>query len=167
MEVQRKLSGTTSSTTSIFTWRRNLALYPECANEQDLSLRQACCDGKVQSAAGREFCYNEITHAVGTFAKCDFPTYTAMFECCEETYADNQYLEFDCKTNLPGGGDCVGNDCFDNYTEAVKEVEAEKTTITVKDDDDDGMDPAIIVVIALTPLLLLLLFISIKTRCFK
>ena len=120
----------------------------------------------MKSEAGRDFCYNEITHAPGTFDSCDFDTYSAMFECCEKTYPDSQYLEFDCKTNLSGGGDCTGDACYDNYTAAVKEVEIEKSSVVIKDDDDDILGVPLLVYAIVGPLLVLIFaFIAIKTKC--
>ena len=41
---------------------RQLALFEECSVIQNRTEREACCDKKVESAGGRDFCYNEITH---------------------------------------------------------------------------------------------------------
>jgi len=90
----------------------------------DETERQECCDGKVKSAAGREFCFYDIIHAEGTFEKCDFPTYVEMFECCEKLGEGNKSLEFDCKTELPGGGgECeTQEECYENYQKGVEAV---------------------------------------------
>ena len=51
----------------------------------------------MQSTAGREFCFNDVIHPVGTFDSCDFPDdYVKMFECCTELAKGNKSLEFDC-----------------------------------------------------------------------
>ena len=50
--------------------RRSLAIYPTCAVLDDFYERQACCDEIVQSAAGRDYCYNDVTHNEGKFDTC-------------------------------------------------------------------------------------------------
>ena len=44
-------------------------LFPDCAILGQAE-RETCCDGKVKSDAGRETCYNQITHPEGTFDSC-------------------------------------------------------------------------------------------------
>ena len=44
--------------------------------------RQACCDARVVSASGREFCYNDLIHPPGKFDECkgeDPIDFTAVF----------------------------------------------------------------------------------------
>ena len=64
---------------------RNLAVYPECAQLQEISFRKVCCDLKRLSAAGLDFCYNDIIHEEGTFVDCvyeDDPI--KSFGCCAD-----------------------------------------------------------------------------------
>ena len=100
---------------------RKLALFPECAAVlNDIAAKKECCDFRVASVAGRDFCYNEVTHTSQTFNACNFDTVIAMFGCCEDKFKDNQYLEYDCKTNLVGNDvACTGDACYEKYTAAV------------------------------------------------
>ena len=98
--------------------------------------REVCCDGKISTPAGRDFCYNEIIYSDVHFKECDFPTYSQMFACCDDFGKGDQQLIYDCKTNLPGGGTCNDEaDCKNNYKIGLEVIEAEKLK---GGDDDDG-----------------------------
>ena len=89
--------------------------------------RQECCDEKVVSVAGREFCYADIIHAENTFAKCDIADFVEMFSCCDKLAKGDESLAYDCKVSLPGGGTCdVAKNpelCIENYRLGLAEVE--------------------------------------------
>ena len=59
------------------------------------SERKACCDSKVQSTAGRSFCYSQITFPPGTFNSCKNRDndHAQVYACCDD-----------------GGDDGVGDD---------------------------------------------------------
>ena len=81
--------------------RRSLALYPECAVLQELEFRTTCCDTKVKSAAGREFCYNDIIYPEKTFEDCYHDgDETKTFECCDELAGANLSKGYSCKEEL-------------------------------------------------------------------
>ena len=64
---------------------RYLAVYPECAELQELSFRKVCCDQKGLSAAGVDFCYNEIIHEEGTFDDCVYEDEPIKsYSCCTD-----------------------------------------------------------------------------------
>ena len=78
--------------------RRNLALYPECAALQEQTHRMTCCDTKVKSTAGREFCYNDVIYAENHFDDCFFDNDEAeTFKCCDEFGGINLSLGYSCK----------------------------------------------------------------------
>ena len=77
---------------------------------QDDTERQACCEEKVQSTAGREFCFADIIHPEGTFDTCDLATTLDKFECCTTLAQGDQSLEFDCQSTLTvntADGECT------------------------------------------------------------
>ena len=104
---------------------RNLALFVECALMQEQSDRVICCNERVQSAAGRDFCYTDVIYSEDAFAECDEPTFSAMFACCTDLAKGNLDLEYDCRTSLPGGGQCLAQQipCVDNYVTGMYELE--------------------------------------------
>ena len=69
-----------------------------------------------------------MIHPEGTFESCDFPTYVEMFDCCTELAAGNKSLEFDCQTELPGGGgECATQEeCYENYSKGLEVVNETK-----------------------------------------
>ena len=74
-------------------------LYPECAVIVDSYQRKTCCDTKVVSSAGREFCYSQMVHPEGTFNDCESKEdLSSAFDCCEEYAGDDKSLAFDCKS---------------------------------------------------------------------
>ena len=107
--------------------RRNLAaLYPECAALQDLTERQACCDERVLSKAGREFCYSQVERDANQFKDCDIKNFVEMFACCDNLAEGDKNLAFDCKKGLDGGGKCPEGDeeaCERNYLYGVRVVD--------------------------------------------
>ena len=78
-------------------FRRNLALYPECAIIQEAADRYDCCDLAVASAAGRSFCYNEIIHEEGVFDDCDLGDQDINDACCEDLSYGDPYWAYDCQ----------------------------------------------------------------------
>ena len=65
-----------------------------------------------------------MIHPEGTFDTCDFPDYVQMFECCTELAKGNKSLEFDCRTELPGGGEecTTQEECYENYSKGLQIV---------------------------------------------
>ena len=61
-----------------------------------------------------------------------------MFECCTELAKGDKSLEFDCQTELPGGGgECkTQEECYENYTKGLEAVEKDKEEVNEEDDDD-------------------------------
>ena len=48
-----------------------------------------------------------------------------MFECCDRVSNGDLSIAFDCKTSLPGGGQCTTEEeCRENYRAGVAEIEA-------------------------------------------
>ena len=91
--------------------------------------RQACCDSKVQSDAGREYCYFDVIYQAGLFDECEAPTFVEVFECCETLSKGEKNMEFDCKFSLNGEGYCPKDDedrCERNYLRGVEIFEAHK-----------------------------------------
>ena len=94
-----------------------------------------------------------------------------MFECCTELAKGNKSLEFDCQTELPGGGeDCTTQEeCYENYTkglEIVKDKQAQGEEENDDDDDNSGAVRAAIIIVSLLILVGIFAFIAIKTSCF-
>ena len=105
---------------------RRLALYPECSALQILAQRQSCCDEKVQSLAGREFCYSQVDREEGLFEECDIKDWVEMFDCCDNLSGGDIQLAYDCKVGLDGGGYCPPDDeerCKKNYLTGVEAIE--------------------------------------------
>mmetsp|Transcript_35556 Transcript_35556/g.46786 ORF Transcript_35556/g.46786 Transcript_35556/m.46786 type:complete len:118 (+) Transcript_35556:16-369(+) len=81
--------------------RRNLALYPDCAVLQALEDREVCCDTKVKSSAGRNFCYNDVTYPDGHFSDCFHDGDVVwIFTCCEDVGGTNLSKAYSCKQEL-------------------------------------------------------------------
>lgn len=122
----------------------------------------------MQSTAGREFCFVDVIHPEGTFKDCDFPTYKEMFDCCSELAKGDKNLEFDCQTELPGGGGkCKTQaECYENYTKGLQEVEKAKAAEVNNDGDDSGDGSGTILIIVLSLLIIgICCFTVYKTKC--
>ena len=84
--------------------RRKLVLYPECGVLSEFYQRKTCCDVRVRSDAGRNYCYHDLLHGDDKFHSCEglgspndfFP----VFECCDELSDDDMTLAFSCKLNM-------------------------------------------------------------------
>ena len=82
---------------------RRLAIYPECAVIRDEAEKKVCCDGKVQSTAGRQFCYNEVEFPEGTFDVCNTiakDSHVQLYNCCDQFANGNRSVIFDCMTAI-------------------------------------------------------------------
>ena len=75
-------------------------MYPICAAIQALVERQECCDELVESQAGRQFCYNEVIHEEGLFAKCANDDIVEVFKCCNQSFKSNKYYIYDCESEF-------------------------------------------------------------------
>ena len=90
-----------------------------------------------------------------------------MFECCDRVYEGDKFKIYDCKTNLPGGGNCTDPEsCKENFKKGVTVIEeAAKAKF---DDDDEGLAVWIIIVIVIGSLLFIIFIVfAIITKCFK
>jgi len=94
---------------------RNLAVYPHCANLNELDMK-SCCDKDVLSAAGREFCYNENRiYNPKEYDKCKNTDVVEVFKCCETLEVGNKYYAYQCQSELTKS-DCTTNEaCATNY----------------------------------------------------
>ena len=65
---------------------RQLNLFPECAELKEFLARKTCCDQRVKSAAGREYCYNDVIYDPEEFADCESVDNRSdviqVFKCC-------------------------------------------------------------------------------------
>ena len=91
-----------------------------------------------------------------------------MFECCDRVYEGDKFKIYDCKTNLPGGGNCTdAESCKENFKKGVIVVE-EAAKAKSDDDDDEGLAVWIIIVIVIGSLLFIIFVVfAIITKCFK
>ena len=87
-------------------------LYPDCAIIANDVLRKTCCEAKIESAAGRDFCLNQIVHATNKFDSCRAEPLVleTVYSCCDTLGGTNNYLGFDCKV------DVLGQDAVLEYT---------------------------------------------------
>ena len=98
MDMDNSLLTNTSQEDPLEPIRRNLALYPECAMLQKLTHRVTCCDTKVKSVAGREFCYSDVIYADDKFDECFFDDDDLRtFQCCDDFGGINLSLSYSCK----------------------------------------------------------------------
>ena len=87
-------------------------MFPECAELDEFRERKNCCDTKVKSAAGREFCYNDVVHEEAKFSQCTklssgATDFVSVFDCCDKLSGGSQTLSFDCKLHAMQS-DCTG-----------------------------------------------------------
>ena len=84
--------------------RRRLALYPECAVMTKLTERRFCCQQKVKSEAGRDYCYNDVIWPENTFLSCAYTKTNPIsaFNCCDNMSRGNLYMAYDCKVETIG-----------------------------------------------------------------
>ena len=93
-----------------------------------------------------------------------------MFDCCTELAAGNKSLEFDCQTELPGGGgECeTQEECYENYSKGLEVVKESKANIQDEEDDDDSGEVIRVIVVVAVILVLAIAFaiIAKRTSCF-
>ena len=75
-------------------------------------------------------------------------------------------MEFDCKTELPGGGgECETQDeCYANYSKGIEAVAIAKAAVVEEEDDDVSAVVIVVVVLLVVIALVVLLFICTKYR---
>jgi len=82
----------------------------------DETARKACCDTKVKSTAGRDYCFNDIVHPAGRFDSCRSvgADPVKVFTCCDNLGGDDLYLAYDCKVER------IGLAAVDKHIKALK-----------------------------------------------
>ena len=91
-----------------------------------------------------------------------------MFACCDDFGKGDQYLTYDCKTHLPGGGTCNDEaDCKANYQRGLEVIEAEKLRVKPEEEEDKLMQWVIASVILIVggSILIALTIIFYRTKC--
>ncbi len=108
-----------------------------------------------------------MIHPVGTFDECDFPSFSEVFACCDRIADGDQNIAFDCKSTLPGGGECNSEyGCIENYREGLAEVEAIANQPV---EEEESSNALIIVTVCLVSIIsiMVLAYVAYSTRCFK
>ena len=125
---------------------RQLALYPECAVLENELERKSCCDKKVKSIAGRNFCYTDIIYNAGEFDKCKNTDVVEIFKCCEDLDMGNKDYAFDCQAELTKAGCTSKDDCTANYKTGLEAYTKYKKSL----EPSLPLDPPVVIEEAVT-----------------
>lgn len=91
-----------------------------------------------------------------------------MFECCDRVSGGDLSLAFDCKTTLPGGGECTNEqECIENYRAGVQEIEELASSTVEEEEKDTNVLLIVSIVLIVVVCLMLCIYVSYSTRCFK